>query len=75
MEGRGVWGRGPLTDYRTQAARAPLRSLATAPTKPAAERSFKEIWLTDPAVYPIVVIIGGARAVSAKGVASLGTRT
>ena len=36
---------------------APARSLATAPKKPAAELTFKEAWLSDPATYPIVVII------------------
>ena len=36
---------------------APARTLSTGPKKPAAELTFKEAWLSDPATYPIVVII------------------
>jgi len=36
---------------------APARTLSAGPKKPAAELTFKEAWLSDPATYPIVVII------------------
>ena len=55
----GVLRRAALNAFRLnsfQAAR-PARALATAPKKPAAELTFKEAWLSDPATYPIVVII------------------
>ena len=42
------------------------RSLATAPKKPAAELTFKEAWLSDPATYPIVVIISSPYPASIK---------
>ena len=45
-----------LNSFRAAPA-APQRTLATAPKKPAAELTFKEAWLSDPATYPIVVII------------------
>ena len=55
----GVLRRAALNAVRLntfQAAR-PARALATAHKKPAAELTFKEAWLSDPATYPIVVII------------------
>eukprot|EP00629_Pelagomonadales_sp_RCC1024_P005702 CAMPEP_0119269796 /NCGR_PEP_ID=MMETSP1329-20130426/7057_1 /TAXON_ID=114041 /ORGANISM="Genus nov. species nov., Strain RCC1024" /LENGTH=93 /DNA_ID=CAMNT_0007269797 /DNA_START=96 /DNA_END=374 /DNA_ORIENTATION=+ len=42
------------------AAVAPRRAMSGAAKKPAAELTFKEAWLSDPATYPIVVIISGA---------------
>jgi len=53
-----VLRRAALNAFRLNSFRAPpARSLATAPKKPAAELTFKEAWLSDPATYPIVVII------------------
>ena len=46
-----------LNSFRAAPHAAPQRTLATAPKKPAAELTFKEAWLSDPATYPIVVII------------------
>ena len=54
----GVLRRAALNAFRLNSFRAaPQRTLATAPKKPAAELTFKEAWLSDPATYPIVVII------------------
>ena len=54
----GVLRRAALNAVRLNSFRAPpARTLATAPKKPAAELTFKEAWLSDPATYPIVVII------------------
>ena len=54
----GVLRRAALNAFRLNSFRAPpARTLATAPKKPAAELTFKEAWLSDPATYPIVVII------------------
>ena len=55
----GVLRRAALNAVRLNTFRAapPARPLATAPKKPAAELTFKEAWLSDPATYPIVVII------------------
>ena len=60
----GVLRRAALNAFRLNSFRAapqrtlaPARPLATAPKKPAAELTFKEAWLSDPATYPIVVII------------------
>ena len=53
-----VLRRAALNAFRLNSFRAaPQRTLATAPKKPAAELTFKEAWLSDPATYPIVVII------------------
>ena len=54
-----VLRRAALNAVRLNTFRAapPARTLATAPKKPAAELTFKEAWLSDPATYPIVVII------------------
>ena len=52
----GVLRRAALNAFRLNSF-APARTLATAPKKPAAELTFKEAWLSDPATYPIVVII------------------
>ena len=52
-----VLRRAALNVFRLNTVRAPARTLATAPKKPAAELTFKEAWLSDPATYPIVVII------------------
>ena len=57
----GVLRRAALNAFRPNTVRAPpARPLATAPKKPAAELTFKEAWLSDPATYPIVVIISSA---------------
>ncbi|KAJ8604846.1 hypothetical protein CTAYLR_001066 [Chrysophaeum taylorii] len=46
---------------RPLAARlTPARFMGTTSSKPAAERTFKESWLSDPATYPILIIISGA---------------
>ena len=45
------FGAAPLNSF------APARTLSTGHKKPAAELTFKEAWLSDPATYPIVVII------------------
>ena len=45
---------------------APARTLSTGPKKPAAELTFKEAWLSDPATYPIVVIISSPYPASVK---------
>ena len=52
----GVLRRAALNAFRLNSF-TPARTLATAPKKPAAELTFKEAWLSDPATYPIVVII------------------
>ena len=51
-----VLRRAALNTFRLNSFQA-ARPLATAPKKPAAELTFKEAWLSDPATYPIVVII------------------
>ena len=54
----GVLRRAALNAFRLNTFRAaPARTLSTGPKKPAAELTFKEAWLSDPATYPIVVII------------------
>ena len=55
----GVLRRAALNAVRLNSFRAapPARTLSTGPKKPAAELTFKEAWLSDPATYPIVVII------------------
>ena len=54
----GVLRRAALNAVRLNTFRAaPARTLSTGPKKPAAELTFKEAWLSDPATYPIVVII------------------
>merc|ERR1712072_118394 len=57
--GAGVLRRAALNAFRLNSFRAapPARTLSTGPKKPAAELTFKEAWLSDPATYPIVVII------------------
>ena len=45
---------------------APARTLSAGPKKPAAELTFKEAWLSDPATYPIVVIISSPYPASVK---------
>ena len=52
-----VLRRAALNSFRLNSFRAPARTLSTGPKKPAAELTFKEAWLSDPATYPIVVII------------------
>ena len=46
-----------LNSFRAAPGAAPARTLSAGPKKPAAELTFKEAWLSDPATYPIVVII------------------
>ena len=57
----GVLRRAALNAFRLNsfapARTLPARPLSTGPKKPAAELTFKEAWLSDPATYPIVVII------------------
>ncbi len=53
----GVLRRAALNAFRLNSFAPARRTLATAPKKPAAELTFKEAWLSDPATYPIVVII------------------
>ena len=53
----GVLRRAALNAFRLNSFRAPVRTLSAGPKKPAAELTFKEAWLSDPATYPIVVII------------------
>ena len=63
----GVLRRAALNAFRLNSLRAaPARTLATAPKKPAAELTFKEAWLSDPATYPIVVIISSPYPASIK---------
>ena len=58
----GVLRRAALNAFRLNSFRAapPARTLSTGPKKPAAELTFKEAWLSDPATYPIVVIISSS---------------
>ncbi|CAH0379002.1 unnamed protein product [Pelagomonas calceolata] len=56
----GVLRRAALNAFRLNSFRAPVRTLSAGPKKPAAELTFKEAWLSDPATYPIVVIISTA---------------
>ena len=56
----GVLRRAALNAFRLNSFRAPVRTLSAGPKKPAAELTFKEAWLSDPATYPIVVIISSS---------------
>ena len=64
----GVLRRAALNAFRLNSFRAapPARTLSTGPKKPAAELTFKEAWLSDPATYPIVVIISSPYPASVK---------
>ena len=59
----GVLRRAALNAFRLNSF-APARTLSTGPKKPAAELTFKEAWLSDPATYPIVVIISSPQPAS-----------
>ena len=63
----GVLRRAALNAFRLNSFRAPpARTLSAGPKKPAAELTFKEAWLSDPATYPIVVIISSPYPASVK---------
>ena len=63
----GVLRRAALNAVRLNTFRAaPARTLSAGPKKPAAELTFKEAWLSDPATYPIVVIISSPYPASVK---------